>query len=98
MSSSPSSLSSTDALPASLGPLDDAVCRIDVVLGTGTMTVRDCLGLRKHMVMRLVQTAGVDLQVMANGVLVALGEVVIVDDSTAVRVTEIVPPVTQGQS
>ena len=30
--------------------------------------------------------------VAVNGVLVAVGEVVIIDDSTAVRVTEILPP------
>ena len=32
------------------------------------------------------------MQVVVNGVVVAHGEVVIVDDSTAIRVTEIVAP------
>jgi flagellar motor switch protein FliN len=91
MSSSPSSLSSSE-LGGDLTPLHDVICDVHVVLGTGTLSVRECLELRRHSVMRLVQTAGADLQVVVNGVLVAHGEVVIVDDSTAIRITEIAAP------
>ena len=90
MSSLPNSLSSSD--PADLTALHDVVCDVHVVLGTGTLSVRECLELRRHSVMRLVQNAGADLQVVINGVLVAHGEVVIVDDSTAIRITEIAAP------
>jgi flagellar motor switch/type III secretory pathway protein FliN len=43
-------------------------------------------------VIPLKQSAGEDLQVVINGVTIASGEVVIVDDSTSIRVTEILPP------
>jgi flagellar motor switch protein FliN/FliY len=93
MFSSPSSSSSSDAaLAVDLGRLGDVVCRIEVVLGTGTISVRHCLSLNAGSIISLEQIAGTDLQVMANGIPVALGEVVIVDDSTAIRLTDILPP------
>jgi flagellar motor switch protein FliN/FliY len=48
--------------------------------------------MKRHTVIRLEQSAGADMQVVVNGVPIANGEVVIIDDSTAVRVTEIVAP------
>ena len=94
MSSSQSSSSSSE--PAhrggALAGLYDVVCRVDVVLGTSTISVRDCLRLRKQTVVRLDQSAGADMQVRVNGVPLANGEVVIVDDSTAIRVTDILAP------
>jgi flagellar motor switch protein FliN len=91
MSSSPNSSSSKDA-KSDNERLQDVLCRVEVVLGTGTVSVRDCLNLRRQHVLRLNQAAGADLQVRVNGVPIALGEVVIVDDSTSIRLTEITPP------
>jgi flagellar motor switch protein FliN/FliY len=56
------------------------------------MSVRECLGLRREAIIRLTRTAGADMQVVVNGVVVAYGEVVIVDESTAIRITELVAP------
>jgi flagellar motor switch protein FliN/FliY len=75
-----------------LQPLHDVTCSVEVWLGTATISVRDCLHMKRHSIIRLRQSAGSDMQVAVNGVPVANGEVVIVDDSTAVRLTEIVPP------
>jgi len=91
MSSSQNLLSSSDASDP-LAPLFDVACRVDVVLGTSSMSVRQCLGLKRDSVIRLTQSAGNDLQVVINGVPIALGEVVIIDNSTAVRVTDILAP------
>jgi flagellar motor switch protein FliN/FliY len=91
MSSSPNSSSSSDALDL-LAPLHDVSCKVDVVLGTASLTVRQCLGLKRDSIIRLTQSAGNDLQVVINGVAIALGEVVIIDSSTAVRVTDIMAP------
>jgi flagellar motor switch protein FliN/FliY len=88
MSSSSNSLSSN----ASLIPLSDVVCQVDVLLGTATVSVRDCLHWKRNSIVRLRQSAGSDMQVTINGVVVATGEIVIVDDTTAVRVTEILAP------
>lgn len=93
MSSSPNSLSSSEA-PAADGlvALHDVVCSVDVVLGTASMSVRECLNMKRHSLIRLNQSAGGDMQVVVNGVAIANGEVVIIDNSTALRVTDILPP------
>jgi len=74
----------------------DVVCLVEVFLGTGSITVRDCLKLQRLSVIRLDQIAGADLDVRVHGVAVALGEAVIVDESTAVRITAVAPPVGSG--
>ena len=95
MSSSQNSSSSSELrVPSEFRLFSDVGCRVDIVLGTGKMSVRECLQLSKHSVIRLTQTAGSDLQVVVNGIPIAQGEVVIIDDSTAIRITEILPPVT----
>jgi flagellar motor switch protein FliN/FliY len=72
--------------------LSDVTCEVAVVLGTGRMSVRECLYLTPKTVIPLEQLAGSDLHVRVNGVLIAHGEVAIVDDSTNIRLTSIVPP------
>ena len=101
MSSSQNSSSSSDAAPVpdGLAPLFDVVCHVDVVLGTAHLSVRECLNLRRHSVIRLAQSAGEDMQITINGIAVATGEVVIVDNSTAMRITDILqPPSVEGIS
>ena len=93
MSSSPNSSSSDEPLSAdAFAPLHDVVCRVDVMLASAAMSVRDCIGLRRDDIVRLTKSAGGDMEVIVNGILVAYGEVVIVDESTAIRVTELVSP------
>jgi|SRR5579885_3259343 flagellar motor switch protein FliN/FliY len=101
MSSSPTSSSSSEPAPPAdaahpLAPMHDVMCRVEVVLGTGSMTVRECLHLQPQSVIALRQSAGADLLVRVHGVTLAAGEVVIVDDSTAIRITEICPPPGSG--
>ena len=89
MSSSPNSSSSSDQ---TLVALHDVVCTIDVILGSASMSVRECLALQPDSIICLAQAAGGDMGVSVNGIPVAHGEVMIVDDSTAIRITDIVPP------
>jgi flagellar motor switch protein FliN/FliY len=99
MSSSQSSLSSSDvsgtadrpAAGPDLTRLLDVDCAVDVVLGTGRISVRQCLALAPHAVVRLVEAAGDDVQVLAGGVPVARGEVVVDDERAVVRITEVKP-------
>src|SRR5215216_5420751 len=99
MSSSQNLLSSSDAAADPLAPLHDVTCRVDVVLGTASMSVRQCLSLQRDSLLRLTQSAGNDLQVVVNGIAIAQGEVVIIDNSTAVRITDILaPPSNEGLS
>ncbi|HEY7790164.1 MAG TPA: FliM/FliN family flagellar motor switch protein [Vicinamibacterales bacterium] len=94
MSSSPTSSSSSDALdgdPSPFVPFHDLLCPVTVQLGTGTVTVRRLLTLERNSVLRLAQAAGDELHVLVNGVLLAKAEVVIIEDATSVRITEILP-------
>lgn len=94
MSSFPTSSSSSSELPhdPALASMLDVRCGVEFVIGTGTLKVRDCLQMERHSVIRLDQPAGADLEMRVHGVAVAHGEVVIVDENTALRVSRIVPP------
>lgn len=93
-SSSPNSSSSSSVPSPALTyqQLLDVRCEASVVLGTGVITVRQCLALDRNSLVELVQSAGEDLQLTVNGVLLARGEIVIVEDSAALRITEIAAP------
>jgi flagellar motor switch protein FliN len=71
----------------------DVVCPVEVVLGTGSLSLRRCLGLERGSVVRLQQSAGEDLVVSVRGVSIAQAEVVIIDETIAVRVTHLAGPV-----
>ena len=93
MSSSQISSSSTEAtISDDLAPMLDVECAVDFVLGSGTLSVRDCLQLELFSIVPLVQAAGSDLEVRVHGITIASGEVVIVDDSTALRISRVTPP------
>jgi flagellar motor switch protein FliN len=93
MSSSPISSSSSEPVTlATFAGLYDVRCPVHVMLGTGTLTVRACLALAPNSIIPLQQSAGEDLGLFVNAVQLARGEVVIVDDTVALRVTEISPP------
>jgi flagellar motor switch protein FliN len=98
MSSSPTSSSSSesDAVPEPLASMLDVTCAVDFVIGTGQLTVRECLRLGRRSIVRLDQVVGGDLQVIVHGVAVAHGEVTITDDSAALRVTSITVPTGVG--
>jgi flagellar motor switch protein FliN/FliY len=96
MSSSPISSSSTDEVRGGdlegLTALLDIRCEVDFVLGNGSLTLRECLALQKQHVVKLKQSAGSDLSITVHGVNVAAGEVVIVDNTAALRVSRVMPP------
>jgi flagellar motor switch protein FliN/FliY len=64
---------------------------IVVVLGRARLTVQELLQLRSGSVIELGPAGGL-VEVLANGTLVARGEVVVVGDDLGVRITEILPP------
>jgi flagellar motor switch protein FliN len=90
MSSSPSSSSSSDL--ERLGPFGhfrDVPLPVEVMLGIGSIALRSLLALSPGSVVRLHSSAGGDLQIAVKGVRVATGEVVIMEETIAVRVTHI---------
>ena len=93
MSSSPTSSSSSEPLATlPFAPMLDVHCYVDFVIGSTRMTVRDCLALSRHSMVRLAQTAGSDFDLRVHGVSVAQGEVAVVDDNATVRITKITVP------
>jgi len=90
MSSLPNSSSSKPAeMPVARTPFRDVPVVIEVLLGKGAMPIRQLVRLEPGVVLRLDSAAGADLTVRATGVAVALGEVVIIEDSVAARVTHV---------
>ena len=83
---------SADDAGLDLGPMLDVRCAVDFILGTGTVSMRECLRLQRHSVVRLIQREGADLSVSVRGVTIATGEVVIIDDTTALRISHVRPP------
>jgi flagellar motor switch protein FliN/FliY len=90
-------LSSSDPAPgppATKSPFDTLSalpCPVTVILGTGVISVRQCLGLERDSIIRLAESAGNDLRLLVNGIMIARGEVALIDTSTAIRVTELAP-------
>jgi flagellar motor switch protein FliM len=69
--------------------LSNAVMKITVELGATYKTVKEVYGIGEGTVVELDKLAGEPLDVKANGVIIAKGEVVIIDENFGVRITEI---------
>jgi flagellar motor switch protein FliN/FliY len=63
---------------------------VTVELGRTRMTVRELLALAPGAVVELDRAAGSPADLLVNGRLIARGEVVVVDEDFAVRITEII--------
>jgi flagellar motor switch protein FliN/FliY len=70
----------------------DVPVQITVELGRAKMQIRHLVALTYGAVIELDVPAGEQLDVVVNGTLVAQGEVVIVNDRYAIRLTDIVTP------
>ncbi|WP_432511002.1 flagellar motor switch protein FliN [Kineococcus sp. SYSU DK001] len=95
----PAPVATASASPAAAaGPrrtmdlLRDVQMDVTVELGRTSMTVQDLLALTPGSVVELDRAAGSPADVLVNGQLIARGEVVVVDEDYAIRITEIVTP------
>jgi flagellar motor switch protein FliN/FliY len=70
--------------------LRDVEMEVTVELGRTRMTVRELLALAPGAVVELDRAAGSPADLLVNGRLIARGEVVVVDEDFAVRITEII--------
>ncbi len=86
--SSPSIRSESDSLEILL----DIPLEISVELGRMKMPVRDVIDLGAGSIVEIGKAAGEPVDVLVNGRLVAKGEVVVIEDSFGVRITEILSP------
>ncbi|MBG6226327.1 flagellar motor switch protein FliN/FliY [Arthrobacter sp. CAN_A2] len=80
---------------ANLGRISNVEMAMTVEIGRTRMSVRDVLDLEPGAVIELDRSAGAPADVLLNGRLVAHGEVVVVDQDYAVRITQILD-VTDG--
>ncbi|PPK94525.1 flagellar motor switch protein FliN/FliY [Kineococcus xinjiangensis] len=85
-------VASSTGAPRTMDLLRDVQMDVTVELGRTHMTVRDLLALTPGSVVELDRAAGSPADILVNGQLVARGEVVVVDEDYAIRVTEIVVP------
>jgi flagellar motor switch protein FliN len=77
---------------ANLEMLMDVPLKISVELGRTRMSLRQTLELVQGSVIELDRLAGDPVDVFVNDRLLARGEVVVVDDKFAVRITELIDP------
>lgn len=75
----------------SMRVLYDVEMTLTTEIGRARLPLREVLSLTPGSVLELDRAAGSPADILVNGRLVARGEVVVVDEDYAVRVTEIVP-------
>ena len=80
----------TNGRGQSIDLIKDVPLHVSVELGRASMTVREILALGPSSVVQLDRLAGEAVDILVNDRLIAHGEVVIVDESFGVRITEIV--------
>lgn len=79
----------TDSVTGKLGRINNVEMSLTVEIGRARMSVRDVLSLEPGAVIELDRSAGAPADVLLNGRLIAHGEIVVVDQDYAVRITKI---------
>ncbi len=74
----------------SLAALGDIELDVTLELGRAEVTIEELLQLREGSVVPLDKAAGDPIDILANGRLVARGEVIVVDDKFGVRICEVI--------
>ena len=86
----------TPGTPAPLNRLLDVTVVVTAELGRVTMPISEVLNLNVHSVLELNRSVTEPVDLLVQGVLLARGEVVVVNDSFAVRIKEIAEPKKRG--
>lgn len=80
---------SNDEVVGKLGRINNVEMALTVEIGRTRMSVRDVLGLEPGAVIELDRSAGAPADILLNGRLIAHGEIVVIDQDYAVRITTI---------
>lgn len=91
----PLTVSQTREAESKIGNLDllkDVPIQISVELGRTRMLIKDLLSLSSGSIIELEKLAGEPVDILANGKLIAKGEVIVIDENFGVRITEILNP------
>lgn len=70
----------------------DVTLNLTVELGKTELSIKDVLELTRGSVIELERIAGEPVDLMANGKLIAKGEVVVIEDNFGLRITSIISP------
>jgi flagellar motor switch protein FliN/FliY len=97
MSDQPEALAiRTDAVLRELGPVHDIPLQISIEVGRMRLRVRDLMKLAAGNVIELKKPAGEPFDICVNGMHVARGEVIVVEQSSGVRIIEVQKPGSLG--
>ncbi|THG30235.1 flagellar motor switch protein FliN [Naasia lichenicola] len=83
-------------LPSRLGRISNVEMTLTVEIGRTTMSVRDLLSVTPGTVIELDRSVGSTADVHLNGRLIAHGEIVVVDQVFAVRITQVLDSIDEG--
>jgi len=70
----------------------DVTLNLSVELGKTTLSIKEVLEMTRGSVVELERVAGEPVDLLANGKLIARGEVVVIEDNFGLRITSIVSP------
>ncbi|MGI5901189.1 MAG: flagellar motor switch phosphatase FliY [Desulfitobacteriia bacterium] len=82
----------TTALPNNLELIYDVPLQVNVELGRANKTIREILDLGPGSVVELDRLAGEPVDMYVNGKLIAKCEVVVINETFGIRITEIISP------
>jgi flagellar motor switch protein FliN len=71
-----------------IGHLYDIPIDIDVELDRKKMTVREILSLGPGSVIKMVRSAGENIDIYVGGTMLGSGEIVIIEETVGVRITD----------
>lgn len=90
---SPTPVRTAEPGQANLDLVHDVPLLISAVLGRTAMPLREVVSLQAGSVFELDKAAAEPIDLFVNNILIARGEVVVVDDKYAVKISELNPPV-----
>lgn len=68
--------------------LADVPIDIEIELGRRVMTIAQLLEITQGTVIRIARSAGDNIDILVGGTLIGYGEIVIIDDTVGVRITD----------
>ncbi len=71
-----------------IGCLQDVLLDIEVELDRKIITIHEILDLENGAILKMTRSAGENIDIFVGGTLVAFGEIVLVEDTVAVRITD----------
>jgi len=71
-----------------IAELTDVPLEVEIELGRKVMTIAQILELHEESVIRIARSAGDNIDILIGGTLIGFGEIVIIDGSLGVRITD----------